>query len=827
MRVLDTATNQLVDLNSLPDSNQAIQPILSGKVVPDANSTYDLKTIEGKPYQVSGNDLTNALATGSTFFTPQDAAAAQEKAQYGGLAGQAQAAALSAANGLTLGGAGLALDKTGLVSPETQAALNRQNPITSTVSNIAGAVLPAVLSGGESAAAQALQYTPAGLVGAIGKGVSSLAAPLAEGAGSLAGSLAPKAISPLAEAAVSKATQLGLGSAAEGALYGGGQAIDESVIQNKPLTAEALMANAGKGGLLGLGLGGALGGGAEVLGQGIKTGAEKLSSLVGDNGERLETYFTNRVLGTSKKDFGIIANNESKAENIKDALRAMASGDDLSVGNFADDFSNASKKSYGLDAIKDLNPDETLNRANDLKSKAGDAINNSLDQVQSLTDSKDFLKQMDVARNDLNSIDFAGKDRLNSYLGKLRDEFTSIDPVTGKTSYIDMSAKDLWNVRKQLDDVIYNSKDLTLTGMKADNSFTNALAKGRKAVEERIQEMIETTDPKALADYNAAKKAYAGASDISKLATKQIEKGANNIFGPTAWIAGTGGAAIGGAPGAVAGLIGRKLLTDYGDKAALVVLSQLEKHAGSLNKVVDESVNGMMNVSRKGASISAIPLTGGNKNESYQQKADKLNNQIQQIDNVKEHLNNSLGSMGAAAPQTAMQLRDKTLNALNFLQSKIPKQPDVNPLVKYQIPTSEIDTFNRYAQAVNNPQTILQNIKGGHVSPEEIEVLKNVYPEIHQAIKEKAIDTLGQQKKTLNYQQRIQLQRLLETKADVNLYPSSVKTLQQSFAPNSQINQQQSQRTPSSRLPGARAKGLGLGDSISTGLESTLRRRNS
>lgn len=820
MRLLDRNTNEVLDITNADNPDALIPGVTSGALAPDLDVSYKLKMPGGNVSDVPGGELSKYLTQGATFYGKNDLLKAQEAEHFDSIPQQAAASVLGAGRGLTLGLSDYVATKTGAISPEYLQKQEEYNPGIGMAGEVVGAFAPALFSGGTSTAVNVLAHTPAALAGTIGREAAVLG-------GEAAAKFLPKALSPVVQGAATKAIEMGLGSAAESALYGGGKAVSEAAIQNKPLTAEAVLSNGGYGALMGLGLGTGLGGAGSLAGSGAKAVANKLSGIIEKSGD-LESRLVARGLGANKKQMGAILGNEFKQEAITGAYKAVVNGiDDGSLLNngFRKSFDEAKAKTLGLDSVK-INNEELASGVSQLKEKAGATIENSLDSVQSITDSKDFLKQMDMARNDLNSIDFAGKDKINSYLDRLKQELSSVDPVTGKETYIDMTAKDLWSLRKQLDDVIYNSKDLTASGMRADNSFTNALAKGRQNVEKRLEEMVETSGGDAYSEYKAAKKAYAGASDIEKLIDHQNAKSANNLFGLTAYDTGAAGAVIGGAPGAAIGFLGRKAIADYGDKAALYVLSNLEKRSGALTKVVDESINGLMGGSRKAGVVSTI-MTGGDKNKSYDEKIKELDHQQQRIEEIKMNLDQSLGGLGAAAPETALQLKDKTLNAMDFLSSKMPKKPENNPLVQYQVPESEIDKFNRYATAVENPNTIMKNLKGGYISPEEVEVLKKVYPEIHLQLKNKALDLLASQNKSkqMNYQQRLQLQKLLDTKSDVNLYPTSIKTLQQTFqAPQAQ---QQSQSQYPAKIPGSRARGLDLGASASTGLQSTLRRRSS
>lgn len=991
MRLLDTTSNEVIDLTNAENPDAVIPGIFSGHVTPDLDSSYKIKLPGGQVADVTGGELDSYLKQGATFYTKADAQKAADEEHFGSVPQQLAAGALGVGRGLTLGLSDQALTKTGLISPEYLQKQEEYNPEAGVAGEVAGAVLPAVLSGGESLAAKALQYTPAGLVGAAGKAVSAASAPLAEMAGS-------KVVSPIAQKAIAKATELGLGSAAEGALYGGGKAVSESAIQNKPLTAEALLSDMGTGALVGGLTGGVLGGGIEAGGELAKKGFSKLDSLLSGKRDKIETALIVKDLAGTKANMKNILQNDFKSENIRDTYKYLLGDSEALSGkaDILDDFASNKGKEIGLNSLG-KGTEELRDKATALKELTGKKLEEALKNSEMKVNQKevegvmsnakkqiDFLDQSDkrkaqafidtykskydkvvvdeieknipnkkfgqlfrqISDNDdaitslseklrdvpelletnaltlqkrddvlfadltrkleeakkyqketmnhallLDTSTEAGKEadkvamakfnRANQYLkevqkdfdklqknlgGKdygpelannpeflqIKDEIASLTDKNGKlheaiskepeffkeikrTPRIekqDLSLEQLWRDRQFLDGKIFRD------GFKEppNSPYVNFLRDIRTDLEGKIEAKLSEASPEILSQYKQAKRIYSGASDVSKLLDNKLGMSANNFFSLTDTL--TGGAAaiggtilggpVGGLVGTAAGAVGRKAVREYGDRAVLMMLSQLEKKSSAFNKVLDDSVHGLLSAAGKGANVSSIAAGKvTNKEESHEEKIKQLDKQIQRIEEIKDGLNRGLGAIGAAAPETAMQLRDKALNAIDFLNSKAPKRPEANPLVKYQVPESEIDKFNRYVVAVEKPKTILQNLKGGYISPEEIEVLKNVYPEMHAQLKAKAIDALTKKGQDINYQLRLQLQKLLETKSDVNLYPTSVKTLQQTFQPTSQVNQQPQTSQMPARMPGSRAKSLNLGSKMSSGLESTIRRRNS
>jgi hypothetical protein len=245
--------------------------------------------IAGLPWKApTPSAQTSMLEAGGTPITPGQAQASAKAAadmayvdQNWGMGGKFAA---GVGSGLTLG-----------LGPGVAAAMGWADPghiraaQTSSLfgaGDVAGTVLPALLSGGESLA---LRATPAGLMELAGGGVERLFA------GS-AGLLGKGASTPL---------RLAARGATEGALINLGHTIGDSLIDNKPLAAEALAASSAEGALFG----GLLGGGAGLLGSLARTGIEAAESLprrMAGSGAKAEARVAERLGADVGTDSGTL-----------------------------------------------------------------------------------------------------------------------------------------------------------------------------------------------------------------------------------------------------------------------------------------------------------------------------------------------------------------------------------------------------------------------------------------------------------------------------------------------------------------------------------------
>jgi hypothetical protein len=181
--------------------------------------------IDGRPTTVTEEEARQLTRlSGNTRETTRQAmdraAATAEEQHYGGAGQQAIAGLEGLASGATIGLSDLLLD-----DEETRARA-RYNPGTRLATELTGAIVPALLSGGTGTAASVARLTPTALAASAGAKVARVA-----------GRGLPTAL------------------AVEGAIQGAGTAVSRATLANDPLTIESVAAGAGMGGLLGAGLG--------------------------------------------------------------------------------------------------------------------------------------------------------------------------------------------------------------------------------------------------------------------------------------------------------------------------------------------------------------------------------------------------------------------------------------------------------------------------------------------------------------------------------------------------------------------------------------------
>jgi hypothetical protein len=205
--------------------------------------TYNLVSRDGRKVSVPLEGLADALDAGYEVETEQAgiarATAEGEAANYGGARDAIAAGLFGAARGASLGLSDLILRGAG--QEDEARNLEKAFPTLSTATEVGGAVIPSLLSGGAGAAGAAARFTPTGALSKASLGLGER----------ILGS-SPSGVRQVAGLAAS--------GAAEGALQNVGAYISDVALENKELSAEGFLGSAGQGALWGGGAGGALAG---------------------------------------------------------------------------------------------------------------------------------------------------------------------------------------------------------------------------------------------------------------------------------------------------------------------------------------------------------------------------------------------------------------------------------------------------------------------------------------------------------------------------------------------------------------------------------------
>jgi hypothetical protein len=210
--------------------------------------------------------------------------------------------------------------------------------------------------------------------------------------------------------------------------------------------------------------------------------------------------------------------------------------------------------------------------------------------------------------------------------------------------------------------------------------------------------------------------------------------------------------------------------------ARLAVLDALERSTQEHQDSLDSAIDGLFGAARgRKASVSA-PLSLKEFEVASASISEILKDPNKAFESVPEEIR-------AGAPATSAQAAAKLVQMAQFLDSKMPKDPNAGlpPSVAnpWQPSKTELDRFHRYREAVEQPARVLKNMAAGFISPEQVEAIQAVYPAMYADLQQKIGERLLMQKKPLAYPQRLAMSALLGPQV-LGMSQAQMQVLQQS-----------------------------------------------
>lgn len=190
---------------------------------------------------------------------------------------------------------------------------------------------------------------------------------------------------------------------------------------------------------------------------------------------------------------------------------------------------------------------------------------------------------------------------------------------------------------------------------------------------------------------------------------------------------------------------------------------------------------------------------------------------VQPTETTVERVTAMHTQLNGVLPNVSTQMGAQTYNAVEFLKSKMPKDPttryDVMPLSKeYVIPPVQRAKFERYVEAINDPAAAIAKLSDGTMTAEHVEALQAVYPALYAETQRTVLEMLAQKPK-LTFRQKVQLGLFMQAPTMPAYDPTIFASIQGQYALAGAEEGQKGMKVPQD-----------LGQSLTPGFQQALTR---
>ena len=797
-------------------------------------------------------DATDIHHPGLTILHPEEVAAIQEHKDYGkGFGNQAKAAAAGLARGATLGASDYIASKVGGEDTRKSLdALRRQNPVTSGVSEVAGAAAPLLATGGAAAPEEAALAGGAEAAegASAASGVAGLAGSAVRTAGVIpravagAGSIVERGVArgleslgyegtSLAGRAAAGAVKMGASGAVEGAAYGGAQAADDSILKGDDITAEKLVAGMGNGALFG----GALGAGLGALGP-LATGA---AGKLLPSKESLEDFSRDRALKAVGRDTEKIGKDLPAAQraNLRNSV-----GDDLK--STLQTGENAGKP---IIAAGD-NAEQILGKLTQAKREVGAAFGGVKSEVNDL-----MVKNPELAPNmdelfqkiqtdvidPLNATKSTGSRAqaraVERELKILRDEHEARIGAAANDNALESATpaptfSDLDKYRQTLDANL-NPKNIPKAMRGIANKNGEALEKTSRVINDYLKDKAEAALTAAGEDpskYRELSRQYFSFSGLERAADKQVAANARNrSVSPSDHALGLAGflaAAVTGNVGALGAMatggaysIANKMLRERGNS----LLSVMAKRAADMDGTINEAAKSLAG---HAPGIKAAGLYASMDSKDLKEQYDKTTERIRDLnrqgsDTAMNHVSSLIPEVTAHYPHVGTAVSGKLMSIFTHLGQSLPPSntstgDTLTPLaIKDRASVPEMRKFMSKVQGALHPEAVIKDLAAGKLDRDALDSMKIVYPQMFTQLRNAAITFTAERHDEMPYRKRLYMSLAFDFTGDSSLDPTRLQGLQQAASGAQSIDKSASSEG-GSRPKTARPKTSKLGSSF-------------
>lgn len=815
IRLFDKESNAPVDI---PESDVA-SALQSGRYLVDGNASYNMVTPEGKPVVAKGADLYKAVRSGLRLESPEEIEIRGYRQEMGStLKGRrdagADAIAAGVARGLTLGLSDLVMTKTGMVDPEYLEALRQQEGGASLIGEVGGSLAGGLVGAGKKVLSVGEMLLPSAGASALGRAVAG------KTEAAIFGALSKKAVGgQLTKDAIAKATAFAAAGAVEGSLVGVGQAITEEALGDPREFGELLVASVGPSALIGGIAGGVFGAGSEIGGAAFKRMAQRaeigFAKAIGEEvpSERVKQGFESLGLKGKRFDKASYKLGEERMTQVADVLfDPKVLPDGPIINQEASSIDNLKRVAEAAEHHGRI-IDTTLVGADEEIAKfaaAGDST--ALELLPSRTKVIDALEDIKMK--------WGGKTAYKPGV----DKISEIQQDLAKNAEPYLSFKEAQELKVSL----RQGAKKTVPGEvvpkgTAKDAFNKAEGFVAAEMEDAIDRLFtKLEDQGVYVQYLRSKEIYSALMDAKKLGDASLGKAADSwadkvlevgkeIFQGMAWRMIYSGRATGSAIRSAATAIGLRrgvealeegggVVMDYVNPSRIkryatdaAKLAMIQQRAAAFTKKVEGSVDQLLNTKVHKLTVQPaariLSSITGEKDETRAWKTYRQQVQgfVANPDKLATQIAMSFEGLDGAAPNIAAESAGVLSRAVQAIQSAMPQpfnaatlQPTMDD--DFEPTSDEMSVFRQTVAAALQPESVLEDLKQGQLTPEAVDTVKFVYPAFYELLKQTIAEKAASAKK-MPYNLRVQLAVLFGLPTDPTLEQDFIQRSQLAWAP--------------------------------------------
>lgn len=362
----------------------------------------------------------------------------------------------------------------------------------------------------------------------------------------------------------------------------------------------------------------------------------------------------------------------------------------------------------------------------------------------------------------------------------------------------ELKPSDMWEFRKKIDTLSKWAR--AEPGPKAE-----AARELRRVIEDHLQEEIAKTTPELLGDYQRAKKLYGAATWAADTLGERVGTGgANRMFSPSDYLT-AGAAALSGGNPLIAGLAaaGHKLVRERGMSTAAYLAKKfageavdvaaaplgavqtarnLQTMVAHTEQHISDGIGSFFSRGAKAAGEGAAPKATrfstaaalrssdlGTAQKAYQEHAQQVQMVAANPEVAASRLAGITGNqLAAVAPGLHAQMAQIVARGANYLLANMPAPPvdpdSITPQLDERPPiaTTDLHVYANRVEGVENPLSLVDDLKAGKAAPEKTDAVKTVHPNVFERIRANVFAQLADRKEPVPYHQRLLLDLALD-----------------------------------------------------------------